>query len=440
MIKPTEFSFRNWCELFVVLFWIALFAILVPQAFAQEMRPNLCRAPYFLDHAKFRYDEYKKSMEGVGPHMLVWLWDTANENPINSVKELKNPLVSSVEVILANENCTKYGPNGRCGQYELFAGMSTDKLAKLIRKQDAKLKNATQAQAKNMCSFVNANLPAGKPKYLSPLLETNLKRSEFTTFANWVKEVPECSDWIFVWNPMGGSPGAPQPPATVSEGHGPNPKFVDNNCIANLDGSIPDDKDYVSWIQAEGQCLGACAWGPNDNCIFEGQTGFIDPRKRTCKEVRDFKMIGAAMREAAAPIIPPPPWSADDELGKEGCVSINNTSDKDGGFIWKQSHVPGYKGVVLFPARFGKFDKVVIRKGKNKVGKVEYAPGAGFPDQSAGNRKRPIWRTNINLKNYPFNVVIRGQLKKPVKDAKGKVVAKAGMHCWPLSNPRIRND
>lgn len=389
---------------------------------------NLCRAPYALTHEKFNYPAYKKSLEGVENYSVAVLWTTFGNKLSNLEKELSDPHVKGIEVHLINGSCLK---NNRCGKYEVVTGNHAD-FQKKVRKKNEALKNKIQVAAAKAALFLNAHVRPDQKKYISPILETRLRREEWQTVAEWIK--PYFDGWTFVWNPEGGSPGLPQPPAEVSEGHGPTPKFS-SRCIANNDGSAPPDGDYAGFLRKYSNCELACAWAGNDNCINRGQVGFIDPRKRDCKDTAEFKAMGVGLRQAQIPVMPPPDWDLLDDLSLVGCSKVFDSSDGAGGFIWKSSHVAEYNNVaILFPARFGRFASVQIQKQGNLVGKVEYAkcekPPCGFPDQAAGNALRPIWRTEKNspIEKYPYNVAIRG------RTAEGKTL------CWKVENPKERND
>ncbi len=416
------------CEVIVVglvlfIIVIGLLALFTDKAHAQQT--NLCRAPYFLTHSKYKYGAYKKNMAGVNSYTVSILWNTPGNFYDNLTKELQDPHVNGVEVALVNETCLLANNTSRCGKYEVLYGLTMSKFQKQIDKRNPVLQGKIQASAKTMCEFVNANTPAGKSKAVSVLLETKLSRARWQVVAEWVKEVISCSDFTYVWNPQGAKPGAPQFPATLSEGHGDKPKFIDNNAIANNDGSYV--ADYEEYFLSYKDIRKACGWHANDNCINNGNTSFIDPRKRDCRDTSGFYEIGEGMRQVQKPVEVPPPWDVEDDKSLVGCLRVHPSFDGAGGFIWKQSHVGTYYGTILFPAKYGKFDSVQIQSEGVRVGTVEYAPGAGFPDQADGNKLRPIWRTNKDIEKYPFNIAVRGKTGNKV-------------HCWKLENPHIRND
>lgn len=396
-----------------------LLVLLLPTAIYAD---NLCRAPYALMHNKFNYKAYVNSTKGVNSYTVAVLWNTFGTDTKNLKAELARPEVNGLELILANENCAKYP---RCGKYELFAGMNTDKIRKLLRNKDPKFKAKVEAYAQNAATIVNPLLRPDQKRYLNPLLESKCSRAEWQTFAEWIR--PFFADWTFVWNPLGAKPGLPQPPGSISEGHGDNPKFIDGNCIANPDGTSIDPADWESYFRKYSACVAVCGWTSADNCIVSGQKGFIDPRKRSCSDVSKMKAVGVGMLEAQKPYELVPEWSSSDDASLVGCTTIRPNPDGVGGFIWKQSHVPGYGATILFPAKYGKFNKVLIKKAGKTIGSVKWAPGKGFPDQAKGNIFRPIWRTSLSAKKYPYNIAIHGLID-------GKRI------CWRVSNPKVRND
>lgn len=399
---------------------IVLLLLLASNTHAES--PNLCRAPYALTHDKFNYSEYKKSLVGVNSYTVSFLWNTFGNNLDNIKRELNDPRVNGLQLILVNENCAKYP---RCGNYELLAGMNTDKFRQLLRQRDPAFKSKVEQYAANAANFFYANVKPTHKKYLNPLLESKCSREEWQIFAEWVR--PYFPDWIFVWNPLGAKPGLPQPPAMISEGHGDNPKFDNSACIANPDGTSIDGADWESYFRKYTKCTFVCGWTGNDNCINSGSQGFIDPRKRDCKDTSKFAAVGAGMRAAQVQIEPVPEWSEADNKSFAGCTEVKSPSDGKGGFLWKQSHVPGYGVAIMFPARYPKFDKVEVLKEGMPVGSVKWAPGKGFPDQAASNKFRPIYRTSRKQNTYPYNVVVAGKVNNK-------------KYCWMLRNSKVRND
>lgn len=404
-------------------------------AFAQVT--NMGRNPKAIASKTFDCRAYKKHLEGVHRYAFGFLWHTFGNDLICAEAEIADPRVWVVIPELLNETCVS---RGDCGKYEILHGLTTQKWKNKVSKNDQQLRDKVTREAQKLSDWLLPRLRPDQQCGINPALETRLSREEARILLSWIAPAFK-GRCFFVWNPVGPKPGTPPAGYAYSEGHGPSPKFEDNRCIANPDGHPPEDGDWEAYFRKYKNCFVTMGWDQNDNCIFRGQAGRIDPRQRQCrKDTSGFKPIGKGMRAAQIELPEPPPWSSDDDISLAGCIGIHRANDNDGGFVWKQSHVPGYHGVVLFPARFGKFDSVAVRKHGKPLGNVKYAAGPGFPDQAAGNRKRPIWRTSINLKDYPFNVAVRGRLKRDVKDAKGKVVAKKGLHCWPVSNPKVRND
>lgn len=410
---------------------------------------NLCVAPYGIRNPTFKYNKFKSTLAGVEKYRMVFIWDSFGNANDALVSELCSSNVTGVEMVLINENCAKeqYGPKGRCKSHDFLNGIPSKKLTKLLRKQDPVMKGKIQAFANQACTFVNANITPDKERFLSPLLETTQPRDAYEIAATWIKEVLACSDYKFVWNPIGAKPGAAQVPAEISEGHGPSPKLVAPNCAANLDGSAPDDKDYGAYaVKYSGCAIGGCLWDLNYNLLNRGETAYIEPWKRVQKDTSGFRLVGDGLRAAQAALLPVPEWDSTDELSVQGCTktfgagSENPYTDGAGGFIYKQSHVDdaSHAGTILFPARYQSFDYTINSRGK-RIDKVEiwkngqryinvkYSPGNGFPDQAAGNKLRPIYRFDKDLLELPYNIVVRG-----VKNSK--------TFCWRIHNSRTRND
>lgn len=416
-------------------FLFLLVLLITLPAFAE----NLCVAPYGLQNKSFKYTEYKESLQGVNAYNFSFLWNSFGTYNEYLSAELRSPQTKGVIAILINENCAKkqYGPRGRCGPYEVLHRINSNQFRNKVSKNDPVIKGKIQAQAKSMCSFINANIPLGKTRALSPLLETELPAKEFNKVATWVHEVSACEDYIIVYNPMGSSPGLPVSPATVSEGHGPNPKFSNLKCIANLDGSLPDDGDFADYAVRYSACeFGGCLWVKEFNLLNRGAK-WVHPRARRQTDISDFKLIGKALKTAQEALKPTLSWSTEDTASLFGCdktfgsTTANPFSDGAGSLIYKDSHIKGssaHKGTILFPARFGKLTHVEIWKEGKKFLEVKYAPGKGFPDQNANNKLRPIYRFDRHLNEMPFNIVIKAD------DNKGQKI------CYIIRNSKTRND
>lgn len=400
-----------------------ILSILLLAAPALAQTPNVGRDPKALASPFFNYGKYKSTIQCAGNYGVSFLWNTFGTKLSNVEAELRDPRVNYVKIEIFNETCVS---RGDCGPYELLAGYNSKTLWRGVDQDNPKLKAKLMAANQKAADWLLPRLRVDQTCRRNTFLETHATRAQAIKVESWLAPAWQgrCGS---IWNPVGAKPGLPPPGFVASEGHGPSPVFEDNRCIANPDGSPPADQDWEAFFRKYAKCEMVYGWDQNDNCIDRG-AGRVDPRKRQCKDTSGFGPVGKGMCEAVKPIETAPPWSSTDDISKANCASLNQTFDRDGGFIWKQSHVPGYHGTILFPAKFEKFKKVEIQKAGQRVGQVDYAPGVGFPDQADHNKKRPIWRANRDIKQYPFNVVIRGT------NAKGKV------HCWPLSNPRIRND
>jgi hypothetical protein len=256
-----------------------------------------------------------------------------------------------------------------------------------------------------------------------------MPRKTFAKAASWVKEA--CPKAEIVWNPVGGNPGAPQAPATISEGHGDAPRFVDNNCIANPDGT-PINNTKQSWeayFRKYKNCVQVFHWGLNDNCNVAGVGKRLDPRRRECRVTEDYGPVTRAMRAVQGPQDSPSPPTVEEELSKKGCSKILSSSDgAKKGFVVKESDskkLPNGKNatVLLFPKEFKRFkDAHIFYKGKS-FDKLDFVYF-----YTEDNSQRAVYKSHFTPDDLPFNVVVRG------RDDRNKI------HCWPIANPKLRND
>ena len=186
MIKKLE-AFLD--VLLAVLLAVCLFCTTTAQA------ENLCRAPYALMHKSFDYPAYQKELDGVEKYSVAVLWNTFGNKTANLAKELANPRVTGVQVHLINGSCLKFN---RCGKYEIVTG-SHDDFQRKVRKKNPTLKNQIQVAAAQASLFLNAHVRVDQKRFLSPILETKLRREDWQTVAEWIR--PYFPDWTFVWNP-----------------------------------------------------------------------------------------------------------------------------------------------------------------------------------------------------------------------------------------------
>lgn len=424
MTTTKLYKIADWC-LFTA--WVfGLIALVAVNGHAQN--PRVGRDPKFINSKNFKYQAYKEPLQCEVPYKygFSFLWHTAGDNLQYAAAEVADPRVNLVKLDVINETCYS---RGDCGKYEYLAGFKPRQFWKLVSKRDARARKVVEDANRSAAEWLIPRLRPDQQCYVSYFLETHGTRAQLQIVHEWASPFwgGRCGA---VWNPVGPKPGLPPEGFVASEGHGPTPVFADNRCFANLDGSLAPDGDHLAYFNEYKDCIMVFGWGPNDNCIFSTQTGRIDPRARDCHETKDYTAIGKAMCQSQMQQ-PPPPWSEEDLASLNGCHAVHESLDKPGGFILKQSHVvgsPNHKGTVLFPAKYGKFKRVAIWKGGKKYLTVEYAPGEGFADQQAGNKRRPIYRFDKNLVKLPYNIVFRGTTEK------GKV------QCWKVSNPRVRND
>jgi hypothetical protein len=386
---------------------------------------NYGTAPYFITDPKFNCAAFQGRLNGLPRYGISFLWNTPGGATDCLAKTLQDPRLSFIEAIAVNETCVS---RGDCGSYESLRGYSTASLISAVSKGDPKVQAAYTNAARSVCQFVESKLGAAAVrKTINPSLETHLPRNLWSKVAVWVQGA--CPGWEIVWNPVGPKPGLPQPPAVLSEGHGPSPSFADNRCIANPDGSVIASGDWEGFLRHYPQCTQVFSWTPNDNCIAPGQPK-MDPRARPCKVTDNTEAIRKAALAILVPPQPVPDWTSDDRLAFNGCNKVLRNPDGLGGFVWKESETkktPQGKpaAVTLLPAGLGldsSTKRVSVLKGSQVLDNLTFVY-LYTPDKS----NRPVWLGHKAPTDYPFNVVVKGKGPK-------------GTFCWGVSNPHIRND
>lgn len=408
----------------------------VPMVRAEPLR--LGRSPYALTSEHFNYNEYKRQTQDVGQYQVTWLWKSFGMKLANAKEEIQRPNVVGMELALFNTTCVS---NGNCAKYETLYGYSTGSLEAAIKNNDQKLKAKLVADANEAGSFVVGNLPAGKPCNINPFLESRLSRASWQRATEWIAPSFQgrCG---FVWNPVGGNPGTPQPPANISEGHGDAPQIA-GFCIANPDGTKIAPDAYPSFLAKYGNyggggCLLASAWLPNDNCRNSTDRATTDPRARSCKETSDFGVLRNAMKGAQKLNVDIPAWSDEDNSSLNGCYRVNKNPDGLRGFLSKESDAAHwYAWTVLLPAikdskghytNYKQFQAV-------KAGKPIYTWGKNMTFLYTEDKSnRPVWRACAaqgrcsKASTAPFNVVLKA------------LDFQNHWQCWKVTNPRVRND
>jgi hypothetical protein len=249
------------------------------------------RGPYALLDPKFNCSAFTSSVQGVTSYSMSVLWLTFGTDTTCLQSLLNTNAISLFELHLINGPCIR---DKRCGTYEPFYGYTIKSLEDAVKKKDATVQAIFQNTAQQASQAILPLLPSTTACYINPVLETNLSRESSVTVQEWVRPYfnNRCK---FVWNPVGPNPGAPIEGASVSEGHGLTPTFVDNNCIANTDGQMYSTvSDWKAYFAKYSNCVAAMAWTFNDNCMVPNQ-GFVDPRQRTCADTSEFIAAGQAL-------------------------------------------------------------------------------------------------------------------------------------------------
>jgi hypothetical protein len=255
---------------------------------------NVGRAPYAITSQNFNCTAYKTSVGNLANYGISFLWNSFGNSYSCLDSELNNPKVNLVEVHLVNGPCIR---DKRCGSYEYFSTYTTTTLAQGISNSDpsviAEFKNA----ATNLATYLLPKLREGVSCYINPVLENNLSEEQLSTVVSWISPIFQnrCS---FVWNPEGAEPGLPATGTTISEGHGANPSFVNNQCFANPDGAtITTLSQWTSYLSKYGSsCVQAFTWTPNDNCLTPNAP-FLDPRSRTCSDISEYPLMTDAINQ-----------------------------------------------------------------------------------------------------------------------------------------------
>lgn len=383
---------------------------------------NICRAPYALLDPKFPYKEFKAGVAGVNSYSIAVLWNTFG-NYFDFIKrELADPKVSGLELVLINETCYT---RGDCGPYETLAGFRPGSLGSAINSDNPTLKARVVSEAHRAASLI---LPLLRPEQtfdINLLLETHQNAATVRHLWSWIEPIFSGRAQL-VWNPVGGKAIAPAGFASA-EAHGTEADLRDP-CIANTDGAVLAQGDVSAWLVSYGtKCKKACLWTLNDNCAASNQPR-MDPRRRPCVVTGEFLTQRPGMITAQA-WTPAPPWSTADDLSLVNChVNPNPDGDKKG-FLAKPSEVAVYGWTVLLPAQFDQqrrpvnYTNVHAEKAGRSVGTWKY-----YAFYTPDNSQRPIWRAAQKAEQFPPNVVIRAF----DKDHRWQ--------CWKVHDPRQRND
>ncbi len=273
--------------LFLTCILILSFNTLFAEDNLKSTKPLYGRAPYAILDPNFSCSAYQASTADIGDYGIAFLWNTFGNDFTCLNQELNSPRVKLVEVHLFNGPCIR---NKNCGKYETLSGYTIDTLKKALRQDDQELKQKVTAVAKELADYLLPKLNPDIQCYINPILETDIQVKGSEKIQSWIEPAfnGRCK---FVWNPLGSEPGAPIPGADVSEGHGQFPKFINNNCIANPDGTVISSvEDWKNYFLTNKNCVAVLGWTQNDNCLLSKQS-WIDPRARACSDTSQFENL-----------------------------------------------------------------------------------------------------------------------------------------------------
>ncbi len=332
-----------------------------------------------------------------------------------------------LQIHLVNEVCQR---NNRCGKYELLNDVSPDDFSRMLSEDNFSLRVLLPSYFSEITAWLESH-PSVECN-ISPSLESNLSKKNFNKLLDMMKgRFPaRCS---ITWNPVNNNKfgnGPLKSQNILHELHGPS-HFPQAPCIANLDGvdiSLKTRESFLvenisylevpTYLSGTSHCKAVFLWIAEFNGIAPGP--FIDPRKRTNwpSEAIMIELNDLLKRGEAKKAISIPAWDQEDDKSLLGCSKL--ISPKDGekkGFLWKQSDVPSYGAVALFPQK-DRFKKVEVFKAGKLIEKLSYAY-----QYTEDKSNRQVWRAKRKAKNFPFNVVL-----------------KTDSVCYKLKNPQIRVD
>lgn len=410
---------------------------------------NVGRAKFDLTSPKINCSSFLASLDSLESLNIAFLYNTFGNNFDCLKTIMADPRLSALEIELINEPGHR---NKRLEKQEfLYKIPSPARYAQLLKKRDKKLRAKFDAYVVPIQNILTNNLQPHTTCYVNPGLESNVDLRAAKVLMEWSRVAfPNCQ---LVWNPLSSSGSAAQVGADLIEGHGSSPTKLKGRCITNLDGTdvnFPRRKSYAvktykegtpkNWINAgnalqqyleeyANKCELAFVWIYEDNCFNEGYAGaFIPPLKRQCKTGKMDELAGAEVEYAqqhgkVAPL--DLSYDETDKLSFNGCTSIKkkwNDKAKSGKLI-KQSEFSDRGGVIILPGEFDNASSVkLVSDGKV----IDSYQKSGNYEHDSSNR--PLWRSNITPIKYPYKVVAQ------IKMSNKKVI------CYPIPNPRIRQD
>lgn len=424
------------------IFALSLLILLTSKELSATGLYNVGMGPFAINHEKFDCNGFFKEIKDLKELHMAVLFNTFGNKNTCFIKLLEDTRLKSLTVHLINEPCHR---NRRCGSYEFLNSISSPAAYQnLWAKMDSKLVKKFTKYVRPLQRLLNVYAGEYTSILISPGLESNIGGVAAKNLIKITRRLfPE---YRILWNPLAASSPTqivPRSGADVVEGHGSTPRLK-APCTVNLDGtdidfpsrpvlkSSKEAKNYVEsgaplqqFIETyANRCEFVILWVNEFNCIG-GVDTFIDPRRRSCKDVRKLtRLIVNEIKHANKKGRAEPlefVWSDEDNKSFEGCTEVVK-SPADGpklGFLLKQSEFRDRGAVVLLPGR----DKPKSLKIYNK-GKVEDT--FTFSGYYHG-QPRQLWRSPLSPMSYKFKAVLKAKYSN-------KTV------CYKLNNPRIRID
>lgn len=330
-----------------------------------------------------------KAFDGLPVIRTGWLMQTFADDCRCAATLLQDPRPKEIRVHIANWTCAR---NQRCGQYEIFAGLTTQQADRKVREKDPALLKKFQAVLEKTQRLLQ-NARGGLKLYVSPCLECDLSDASRKILLDLTaKAFPHATLVDSVFRPQ-------CLPNVVCEKHGDAPSGLRSPCGVDTDGIDFQKIDVPKYFERYQHCDYSHLWMLRFNLNDPHITNFIDPRKRiTAPTSKHFEVAAAYIRPGGAEL---PPLTPLDPQDTKGCKKMLPPRDGAGGFVLKDSDThPG--SVALLKKGFRPKRMTLVKNGKT-VTDFKYA--ADFHGDG-----RPIYRAPLSVRKFPTNAVLRSEL------------------------------